>query len=245
MNRLVAATVNDKTKPTAPSRQASPDSSIFFDEIYKSIGTLIQQSNHSLVDLPHRSRITDVAHHWPPSTEVAQFSNLRNRVSTWLLEKLGHDYQVLCEMVGQHDRVGRRHAQQGYIESMIDTKILVVAQRDTYEDHYRLYEALASGALVMTDPMYTLPPTLQNGTHLLVYTSLPNLIVLVRHYLRQDTERLAIATAGYTMALSRHRSWHRMEEIILGRPITTCELQQATEDSKGDHSKCPFCSSRL
>jgi hypothetical protein len=210
-------------------------------DIVEAIATHIQQSNHSLADLPHRPRRTDVAHHWPPSTEVAQFSNLRNRVSTWLLEKFGTDYQVVCEMVGQHDRVGRRHAQQGYIESMVDTKILVVAQRDTYEDHYRLYEALASGSLVMTDPMYTLPPTLVNGTHLLVYTSLPNLISLVQHYLQHDAERLTIAQAGFRMALNRHRSWHRIEAIILGpRPITTCDLQEPVEDSESDHIKCPF-----
>jgi hypothetical protein len=201
-------------------------------DIVEAIATHIrQQSNHSLIDLPHRPRRIDVAHHWPPSTEVAQFSNLRNRVSTWLIEKFGTDYQVVCEMAGQHDRVGRRHAQQGYIESMVDSKILVVAQRDTYEDHYRLYEALASGSLVMADPMYTLPPTLQNGTHLLVYASLPNLISLVQYYLQNDIERLTIAQAGFRMGLSRHRSWHRMEEIILGRPITTC---------KSDHTQCPY-----
>ncbi len=179
----------------------------------------------------HQNRLVDVAHYWPPSTEVAQFSNLRNRVSTWLLEHFGSHYRVICEMVGQHDRVGRRQAQQDYIMSMIQTKIIVVAQRDTYEDHFRLYEALSSGAMVMTDPMYTLP--FQNGTHLIVYTSLPNLIHLVQHYLKHDDERLAIAEAGYTIAMSRHRSWHRMEEIILGRPMTICEKQDF------DHL-CPF-----
>lgn len=192
----------------------------------------IAKTINNLTDLPRlKNRPIDVAHHWPPSTQVAQFSNLRNRVSTWLLEHFSPKYRVVCDMIGQHDRVGRRHAQLGYIESMIQTKILVVAQRDTYEDHYRLYEALASGAMVMTDPMYTLP--FQNGTHLIVYSNLPNLIQMVQYYLTHEDERLTIAEAGYTMAMNRHRSWHRMEEIILGRPMTTCENYHL-------HPQCPF-----
>jgi hypothetical protein len=185
----------------------------------------------SLSGLVHLERPVDVAHHWPPSTEVAKFSNLRNRVSTWLLDHLGKDYRVFCDIVGTHDRIGRRSAQQAYIESLRETKIIVVAQRDTYEDHYRLYEALASGALVMTDPMHTSP--FKNGTHLLVYESLPHLIALVKHYLEHEEERLELAQSGYRFALERHRSFHRMEEIILGRPITTCELPGAA-------TQCPF-----
>ena len=217
-------------------------------DIVQSIAEYLAQQdgldNHTslplrLDNLPNRPRSVDVAHHWPPSTEVAQFSNLRNRVSTWLIDKFGQTtYQVHCDMIGQHDRVGRRHAQKGYVEAMVTTKILVVAQRDTYEDHYRLWEALASGAMVVTDPMLTLPSTLQNGTHLLIYHSLEEMVAFVKHYLEHPDERLGVARAGYSVAMGRHRSWHRMEEIILGRVITSCE-QLGLEDGMRT-SSCPF-----
>lgn len=185
----------------------------------------------NLSRLVYRNRPVDVAHYWPPSTLPLNLGNLRNRVSASLVDHLGKDYQVFCDVVGKHDRVGRRNAQTAYIESMRDTKIIVVAQRDTYEDHYRLYEALASGALVMTDPMFTSP--FQNGTHLLVYDSLSHLIDLVKYYLSHDDERLKVASSGYYFAMDRHRSHHRMEEIVLGKPITTCERPGAI-------SQCPF-----
>ena len=137
------------------------------------------------------------------------------------MDAFNHTYKVFCDIVGKHDNQGRRQAQQGYIQSMMDSKILVVAQRDAWEDHYRLWEALASGAMVLTDPMLTLP--MKDGIHLRIYQNLTHLVQLVDYYLQKDDERLQIAQAGYRQALSRHRSWHRMEEIILGRPYTTCD----------------------
>eukprot|EP00934_Nitzschia_sp_Nitz4_P000115 Nitzschia sp. Nitz4//scaffold134_size62860//34653//35747//NITZ4_006329-RA/size62860-processed-gene-0.34-mRNA-1//1//CDS//3329535499//115//frame0 len=186
---------------------------------------LKEEHNLKLSDNLERmeTRSVDVAHYWPDDRRRAVFSNMRNRVSTLLVDHFAEDFQVFCNMTGTPDRVGRRFAQTSYVRHMLQTKIIVVAQRDTYEDHYRLYEGLASGAMIMTDPMLTLPEGLQNGTNVIVFSSLDELVHQVRYYLERETERMAIAKAGRRVGMSFHRSWHRMESIILGRTATTCD----------------------
>jgi hypothetical protein len=52
------------------------------------------------------------------------------------------------------------------------------------------------------------------------------------HYIEHREERETMAAAGRMVAMSRHRSWHRMEEIIFGRPVTQCRVSVNEE--------CPF-----
>ena len=114
------------------------------------------------------------------------------------------------------------YVQPEYIRQLLSSKIVVVAQRDEWEDHYRLMESLVSGALVLTDRMLTLPPSIQNKTHLLVYDDIPMLERFVRFYLnpKNDEKRLTIAKNGWKIAMGRHRSWHRIEEVLFGKPLT-------------------------
>jgi hypothetical protein len=199
-------------------------------------------------------RSVDIAHYWPASTDAAVFSNLRNRVSTLIVDHFsfvstgsssnisssgGKNYTVVCDFVGTADRVGRRHAQTAYVSAMLDTKIVVTAQRDKWEDHYRLYEALASGAMVMTDQMLSLPAGLRNGTNIIEFSSADEFVRLARYYLEHDNERQAIAQQGRYVAMSRHRSWHRMEEIILGQPVTVCYDNNNTPE-KNSEDPCPY-----
>ena len=81
---------------------------------------------------------------------------------------------------------------------------------------YRLMEALAGGAMVLTDPMQPLPVHIQDGKHLLVYRSLGQLKRLIKYYLEYPEERLKIARAGHDLAMTAHRSWHIMERFVLG-----------------------------
>ena len=60
--------------------------------------------------------------------------------------------------------MGRNKAQELYVATMLQYKIVVVCQRDLWEGHYRLMEALAGGAMVMTDPMHPLPFRIEDGT---------------------------------------------------------------------------------
>jgi len=114
------------------------------------------------------------------------------------------------------------HVQVKYLEKLLSCKIVVVTQRDEWEDHYRLMESLASGALVMTDSMMALPEGFVNGKNIVVYDSPKHLKELIRYYLKSanKAERLEIATNGYKLAMGRHRCWHRLEEVLFGKPLT-------------------------
>jgi Glycosyl transferases group 1 len=102
-----------------------------------------------------------------------------------------------------------------------------------WEDHYRLFEALISGAMVMTDRMLSLPEGLQNGTSIVEFSSQQELGALIDYYLRHPEERVEIGGQGRLVAMSRHRSWHRMEEIIFGQRLTTCS-------NAAEPGTCPF-----
>jgi spore maturation protein CgeB len=96
-----------------------------------------------------------------------------------------------------------------------------------------LFEALISGAVVMTDRMLSLPLGLKNGTSILEFSSADELRSMIEYYLKHTEERLAIAHQGRRISMMHHRSWHRMEEIIFGRALTLC----SDNPKNGD---CPY-----
>jgi hypothetical protein len=118
--------------------------------------------------------------------------------------------------VGTRGRTGRNQAQVAYIQSMLGFKVVVVCQKNLWEGHYRLMEALATGALVLTDPMEPLPYNFVNGTNILVYHSIAELKRFALYYAEHETERLRIARSGYETAMQFHRSWNIMERLVLG-----------------------------
>jgi hypothetical protein len=181
-------------------------------------------------------RPVDVTHLWPRSAASANEdrgvgdvqSILRTLVSDTILSLAANatasarNLTAHVGLAGFTSRKGRRDVSWDYVNAMLRTKIMIVTQRDAWEDHYRLFEALISGALVLTDRMLSLPVGLLNGTSLLEFSSLDELTYCIEHYLEHTEERLRIAAEGRRVAMARHRSWHRIEEVIFGRPLTTC-----------------------
>jgi hypothetical protein len=111
---------------------------------------------------------------------------------------------------------------QAAVATLTSAKIIVVAQSDEYEDHDdRLMEALAAGALVLVDRMLAPAVGLVNATNIVYYDSLSSLDRLIRYYLvDHPSERHAIAKRGRDYALQRHRSWHVMESLLFGKPLS-------------------------
>ncbi|KAL3936527.1 MAG: hypothetical protein SGBAC_008170 [Bacillariaceae sp.] len=175
------------------------------------------------------NRTVDIAHYWPSDGKsgIGRFQKqLRDKVSRVLEQELGASHQVFCGVTGTADRKGRRKPQAAYIQHMLTTKIVVVTQRDEWEGHYRLYEALISGAMVMSDQMLIGPRLgLVNGTSIVEFNSAASLVSLAEYYLTNEKERQTIAARGRQVAMSQHRSWHRMEEIVLGSIVTKCKAE--------------------
>jgi hypothetical protein len=192
----------------------------------------ISSYNHQLIDLPTiLPRRFDVAHFWPAPTQQQQKvdrgrrdkpnSRLRDAVSTMILEwNATSNYTGFAGLAGSANLAGRNEAQQDYVQALLSYKIIVVAQKDTWEGHYRLMEALASGALVCTDRMLLLPEGLQDGVSIVIYDNVTDLKNKMEYYLQHDQERIRIAREGWRIAMTQHRSWHIMERVLFGRVMT-------------------------
>jgi 2-polyprenyl-3-methyl-5-hydroxy-6-metoxy-1,4-benzoquinol methylase/thioredoxin-like negative regulator of GroEL len=85
----------------------------------------------------------------------------------------------------------------------------------------RVFEALASGALLITDEADGLEDLFEDRKHLVIYREDEDLFDLVAYYLEHAEEREAIATAGQAEVLARHTYAHRMAEMlqIIGREL--------------------------
>ena len=176
-------------------------------------------SSFAVARLP---RPNDVVSFWnPEDTEdpVSEAkSELRASVSK-LVSSLGEGnshLNVTVGTIGAREDSGRNSVDNAYTRALLQHKIVVVAQRDEWEGHYRLMEALAGGALVMSDPMHPFPYLIEDGVNIVVYTSLSELKEKILRYVRNETERLELAAQGHHVAMNYHRSWHVMERIIFG-----------------------------
>ena len=199
------------------------------------------------------SRPLDVAHYWDQQatghkSEYRYHSQLRNTVSevgSSLHGTVAGKKTAKAETVSETGSAGRTEVFESYVQSLLTTKIVVVAQRDIWEDHYRLFEAFVGGAMVMTDPMLSLPAGLVDGENIVVYHSRNELRELLLHYLHpeQDQARLAIARKGYEVAMGRHRSYHRMEEVFFGRylsPSSLCPKEHMKEINPASIAATPI-----
>lgn len=192
--------------------------------ISKVSGTIVDGSSASTSAITKRPRSKDVASFWSPDdvTDPMQWdevtTELRASVSK-LVASLGRGetrLNVTTAVVGERETVGRNTVDDAYARALLNHKIVVVAQRDGWEGHYRLMEALSGGALVMSDPMHPFPYLIQDGENIVVYSSLRDLKEKILYYIRNESERLKIAARGHRVAMNHHRSWHVMERIVLG-----------------------------
>ena len=184
------------------------------------------------------NRPIDIAHFWPVGErDQTSHSRFRWKVSSLLIQYCASNISarakdgqppIACFVgkAGSLGESGRRNVSNSYVETMLQTKIIVVTQRDYWEDHYRLMEAVVTGAMIIMDAMLTLPNGFVDGVHIVEYRSSRDLLDKMAYYLdpSHEAERLDIARSGRKLAMDRHRSWHRMEEIIFGRVLTTPEM---------------------
>lgn len=193
----------------------------------RSLRDVLQEKYNMGLDGPVEriERAVDVSHFWPTNgLNVGTVeSQLRHQISV-RVERMGREdnVTVFVGLAGEAVRTGRRGVMSAYIEALLNSKIVVVAQRDSWEDHYRLFEGLVSGAMIITDQMLSLPVDLKNGTSIIEVTSADDLRNKILYYLSHPEERIAIAQQGRLVAMRRHRAWHRIEEIVFGLPVSEC-----------------------
>jgi hypothetical protein len=125
--------------------------------------------------------------------------------------------QTNTDVIGFIHNVGRNRVHPGFIHGLMTTKIIVLAQRDRWEGHSRLYETLLSGALVMSDPQTYWPYGTIDGENIVVYHSWVDLELKILYYLdpKNEEERMRIGQRGRETALTYHRSWQQSERLFL------------------------------
>ncbi len=79
----------------------------------------------------------------------------------------------------------------------------------------RVFEALASGAMLITDEADGLEELFDDGTHLVIYRNDNDLIGLIERYLAGNAARERIAREGRTLVYAKHTYQHRMRQMVL------------------------------
>jgi len=125
--------------------------------------------------------------------------------------------KVNTDVIGFIHKKGRKNVSPDYIEAMLTTKIIVLAQRDKWEGHLRLMEGFLSGALVLSDPQIYYPFGVVDGVNIVVYHSMIDLEEKILYFLdpMNEQERIMIGQRGREIALSENRHWDNMERLLL------------------------------
>ena len=78
----------------------------------------------------------------------------------------------------------------------------------------RVFEAMASGAMLVTDPAIGLEDLFENGRELAIYETEEEGLALIRKYLDDAEARERIAAAGQAAALAHHTYAKRLETML-------------------------------
>lgn len=81
-------------------------------------------------------------------------------------------------------------------------------------NNMRLYEATGVGAMLLTDMKDNLSDIFEIGQEVVAYRSQYECGELIEYYLKNESERALIASAGQKRTLSEHTYRHRMEELL-------------------------------
>jgi len=122
-------------------------------------------------------------------------------------------------LVGQITRGSREKVDEEYQNMLKRAKIIVTAGPMNWEGDSRLYEALASGALVLTDILYTpIEHPFVHSEHVIFFDTHPfgkdELFKKLDYYLENEKRRKQVAFRGYVHALRYHRAVNRMDNVM-------------------------------
>jgi hypothetical protein len=197
----------------------------FEDELSKKMEVGV--ANNNPLDMASLDRPYDVAHFWKLGNDDNHTSVIRDAVNDVVRSLGGNDepgkdpstMKTFADQFGEDlGSFKSINVTCPLAREMLQYKILVVAQKDKYEGHYRLMDALLSGALVMTDPMSSLPLFLEDRVNVVVYRSPAELKRLLKFYLLRDheAERIEIGRRGREIALRHHSPAAWVERIVFG-----------------------------
>lgn len=153
---------------------------------------------------------------------VVKHEGVRMRVFKWLRDDMPSQSWAPPPdevMVGPPTNGGRSGtADEVYMNALRDARIVVTAQPADWEGDSRLWEAMASGALVFTDasrtPYSHFP--LRDGEHVVTFDGRDqdSLFGKLQYYLGHPDEAQALALRGFLFAARFHRPASRMDAML-------------------------------
>jgi Glycosyl transferases group 1 len=192
----------------------------------------------TLESLPANSTRTTSVSFFLVKGNTLPYSFFRERVSSIIgMLAMERKFKYLVDEVegSRKDPVAHEMVPSSYVRALLKSKIVVIASHDEWEGHWRLWESMASGALVLSEVMAAPPAGLENGTNVILYDSPDSLRRLVLYYLEHGDERRRIAQRGQELALGLHRSWHGLERVLFGQPLTGALEPYAQAPTKRRH----------
>lgn len=158
----------------------------------------------------------------------------RESVVRWL-EEINLPHKVLGE-VSDWQEGNRDRTEPRYFDAMRRAKIVVTANPGNWEGDFRLWEAMASKALVFVDQMYMpVPNFFVDGEDLVVfdYSDRAAFERKLRHYLQHPSEARRVAMSGYHKALRHHLYRNRVDYVF----ATAVQLLDGSYAASGFHMK--------
>ncbi len=120
----------------------------------------------------------------------------------FLLESLSSEFDVNIRRVFLTEMAGHFSAGKIVFNNAIKNDL-----------NMRVFEALCSGSILLTDDAEGMTDLFRDGRELVIYND-ENIVERARYYLRHDGEREKIAKAGREKVLAAHTYGHRVEQII-------------------------------
>ncbi len=137
--------------------------------------------------------------------DIGFVGSLNNPKRIELVNKLSERFNF------HHERCFLEDMSRVYSQSRI---VFNISVKDDL--NMRVFEGLCSGSMLLTDEARGsgLTELFEDRKHLVVYRDENELMELADYYLRNETEREAIAEAGRREAVEKHTYGHRVEEMI-------------------------------
>lgn len=171
-------------------------------------------------------RFLEIGHqhaHWLPlacDPEVHHVVPETRTLEVGFVGKLGHPgtrrYDILTRVLPRYRTNDYRRSYSPRDMARIYSQSKIVFNASINGDlNMRVFEALASGALLVTDRIQNgLPDLFEEGMCYVGYSTFAEAIEKIDHYLAHDAERSRIAREGQRVALEFHTYRHRWDQIM-------------------------------
>ena len=150
----------------------------------------------------------------------------RMRAQEWVSE-YAKSRSIENAITEQINSATRTTLSQGYFQQMYNAKIIVTVNPANWEGDFRLWESMATGALVFVDPIFVphgFP--LVDGEHVVYFSNVnkSDLFNKLDHYRAHPEEATRIAQNGYLHVMKHHRTVSLIDYVLRSAHLKRSKL---------------------